>query len=193
MAKITMPKIFRALEFPCSCIMDLLLTAHNRKPAATGSRIPLTNCANWMIRKGLMPTDEKMVPVTNISIHVVLNFHDVEPSFQLKLSLATRAAANGAVIAEDSPAANRPKPIRYFEKLPNTGCRLIARCVAVFISELFVAAAQIIIDIDIIPPIRTATTVSILAFFSSETLDHFCFTSETKFRLTGETKLWVRM
>ena len=48
-------------------------------------------------------------------------------------------------MADDNPADNKPKPIKYFEKLPNTGSRLNARSVALVTPVLLVEAAHVII------------------------------------------------
>ena len=73
------------------------------------------------------------------------------------------AAASGAVIALVIPAAKSPIARKYLEKLPNNGSKPLARSAALLISCVCIAAAEIMIHIDTIPPKITAIKVSFCA------------------------------
>ena len=92
---------------------------------------------------GLNPTEENITPVNNTSIHTAINLLDFKLKSQSKQPLATYAAANGAVIADEIPAANNPILKKYFAKLPKSGSILFAKSAALLISELLIDAADL--------------------------------------------------
>ena len=61
--------------------------------------------------------------MTRIVIQVILKLNALRPLFQFKIPLKANAAAKGAVIAEEIPAANSPIAINILAQSPNNGCK----------------------------------------------------------------------
>ena len=92
------------------------------------------------------------------------NRSETAPSFDLKTDAVTNPAANGAVIEEVNPAANKPKPTMYLLHSPSEGLRIAARSMTELIHWLPAEAAVTRIAIEISPPIRMLNKAS---FFRS--------------------------
>lgn len=88
------------------------------------------------------------VPSTTIIIQVNLNVRLLKSEDRLSIPERAYAAASGAVIAEEIPAANKPKPTNTLALLPKSGCKAGAISLAFTMSVCWpkkaVAAVEII-------------------------------------------------
>ena len=91
-------------------IIFLLLINHKRIIAIIGSKRLFENCANLIISIGLILIIDINTPINRIENQISLNLLLLSEPFQPKQLLATYAAANGAVIEEVIPEANKPIP-----------------------------------------------------------------------------------
>ena len=139
---------------------------------------PLATWAKRIISTGLILNEEKIIPKIKTTAHTDLNFTESIPPFQPRQPFTTKAAANGAVIEDVIPAANKPIAMNIVAAEPNNGSRPAARSAALEIELRLDAAAQIIIAIETTPPRIIETTSSLRTLGKDSYSVHFSLTNE---------------
>ncbi len=94
------------------CFMSFLsFIIQTKNIAIIGKSKPLAIWEKRITDVGLKFKEEKMIPTAKTNTHIKRNFIDVKLLFQPNSSEVAKAAARGAVIDDERPAAKKPKAI----------------------------------------------------------------------------------